>query len=162
MSTDVQPTNIHRVPPTPMLDGRASFAYLNGIAIVLSDIPKWTDKLVLEFIEHQATLAGCESGTSNITHFFGDIFGASHRKLIVDWIAQKGLQASPRTAMITESTLMRAALTAYSWLTKTEVKAFESKDVDALCKWSAHGSGVNPEEVKSALLACYKILGKTP
>ena len=154
------PSINRRVAPVALLDKRASFAYINGVAIVLSDIPKWTDALVLEFIEQQAELAGNESAIANITHFFGDVFGASHRKMIVDWIEKKGLKPSARTAMVTDSTLMRAALTAYSWLTKTEAKAFQPSEIDALCQWITQNNGVNPAEVRKALLECYKLIGK--
>ena len=160
MAIDLPKIN-RRVAPVAMLQNKASFAYLNGVAIVISDIDKWTDSLFLEFIEEQANLAGNESAIANITHFFGDIFGASHRKLIVDWIEKKGLTASPRTALVTDSTLMRAALTAYSWLTKTEAKAFEPKDREAMCQWITQGTDISPAEVKTALETCYKLIGKS-
>lgn len=155
-----QPKINIRVEPVAMLNRRASFAYINGVAIVISDIDKWTDELVLEFIEEQAVLAGNQSAIANITHFFGEVFGASHRKLIVEWIAKKGLTASARTAMVTDSMLMRAALTAYSMLTKTRTKAFEPKEIVAMCKWVTEGTDVSPEEVKASLETCYKLIGK--
>jgi hypothetical protein len=149
-----------RVAPVAMLNRRASFAYINGIAIVISDIDKWTDELVLEFIEGQAVLAGNQSAIANITHFFGEVFGASHRKLIVEWIAKKGLTPSAKTAMVTDSVLMRAALTAYSMLTKTRAKAFEPKDMLAMCNWITEGTDISPDEVKTSLETCYKLIGK--
>lgn len=158
--TSEQPRINRRVAPVAMLNKRASFAYINGIAIVISNVDKWTDNLVMELLEDQAQLAGSESAIANITHFFGDIFGASHRKMIVEWIEKKGLTPSPRTAMVTDSTLMRAALTAYSWLTKTEAKAFEPKDSEVMCQWIVQGTGVNRAEVKTALETCYKLIGK--
>lgn len=158
--TTTQPEINRRVAPVTQLNKRASFAYINGIAIVISDVEKWSDSLVLEFIEEQATLADNKSAIANITHFFGDIFGASHRKLIVEWIEKKGLSPSPRTALVTNSAIMRAALTAYSWLTKTEAKAFEPNDKEAMCQWVTQGTGVNPAEIKTALETCYKLIGK--
>ncbi len=148
------------VPPQKMLNGRASFAYINGVAIVLSDVEKWDDVMVLNFIEDQAKLCDYQSAIANITHFFGDIFGASHRKLIVEWIEKNQLTASSRTALVTDSAIMRAALTAYSWLTKTETKAFDHKSRDAMCEWVTQSTDVNPAEVKTALDACYKLIGK--
>ena len=155
-----QPKINIRVAPVAMLNKRASFAYLNGIAIVISDVNKWTDELVLEFVEEQAKLAGNESAIANITHFFGEVFGAHHRKLIVDWIERKGLTPSAKTAMVTDSMLMRAALTAYSMLTKTRAKAFEPKDIVAMCQWITEGTDVSPNDVRASLEACYKLIGK--
>jgi hypothetical protein len=155
-----QPKINIRVAPVAMLNKRASFAYINGVAIVISDIDKWTDELVLEFVEAQAALAGNQSAIANITHFFGEVFGAAHRKLIVEWIEKKGLTPSARTAMVTDSMLMRAALTAYSMLTKTRAKAFEPKDIVAMCKWITEGTDVSPDEVRASLETCYQLIGK--
>lgn len=149
-----------RVTPRAMLNKRAAFAYIDGVAIVVSSIDKWDDKMVLEFIEEQAKAVGYISAVVNITHFFGEVFGASHRKLIVDWIGKNNLTASARTALVTDSAIMRAALTAYSWLTKTEGKAFDTKSRDAMCAWAVQNTSVNAAEVKKALEDCYKLIGK--
>lgn len=156
-----QPVKINRrVAPVAMLNKRASFAYINGIAIVLSDVNKWTDEMVIGFVEEQAKLADNQPAIANITHFFGEVFGANHRKMLVEWTEKKGLTPSARTAMVTDSVLMRAALTAYSMLTKTRTKAFVAKDVQAMCEWITEDTGVSPDEVKVALDSCYKLIGK--
>jgi hypothetical protein len=143
-----------------MLGGRASFAHQDGLAIVITDVEKWTDAEVMELINEQARLVGFVSARANITHFYGDIFGATHRKMIVDWIESNGLIASSRTALVTDSKIMRAALTAYAWLTKTESKAFELKDRKAMCEWITRDFGIDPAEIQVLLEACYKLLGK--
>lgn len=154
------PAITKRVPPTAMLNRRASFAYLNGIAIVISNVDKWTDEEVLAMLNEQKQLAGSISAIANVTHFFGEVFGARHRKMAVDWIESNGLKPSARTAMVTDSAFMRAALTAYSWLSKSEVKAFEPKDKAAMCKWICEGTGVAPDDVQSALETCYRLINK--
>jgi len=148
------------VNPLAMLNGRASFAHLGGVAIVLTDVAKWSDEEVMSLIQQQADLVGNVSAQGNITHFFGDIFGATHRKMIVDWIESSGLTPSSRTALVTDSKIMRAALTAYAWLTKSETKAFDMKDRQAMCEWITQGLQVSADEVKVALEACYKLIGK--
>lgn len=150
-----------RVSPLTMLGGRASFAYLNGVAIVVTDVKAWTDDDVMQLVNEQAKLVGFVSAKANITHFFGEVFGATHRRMIVDWIDANGMNPSSRTAMVTDSKIMRAALTAYSWLTKTESKAFEPKDRKAMCEWVASGLQVNPRELQADLEKCYSLLGKT-
>src|SRR6478752_6819460 len=145
-----------KVNPVVMLGGRASFAYQDGVAIVITDVQKWTDAEVMKMINEQAELVGHVSAQANITHFYGDIFGATHRKMIVDWIESNGLTASSRTAMVTDSKIMRAALTAYAWMTKTESKAFEVKDRQAMCEWIVRDMGVSAAEIKVLLESCYK------
>lgn len=149
-----------KVNPMLMLGGRASFAHQDGVAIVVTDVKNWSDAEVLELINEQAKLVGHVSAKANITHFYGDIFGATHRKLIVDWIEKSGLIASSRTALVTDSKIMRAALTAYAWLTKTESKAFELKDRRAMCEWIVRDMGVDAAEIKASVESCYKLLNK--
>ncbi|HSC76684.1 MAG TPA: STAS/SEC14 domain-containing protein [Pseudomonadales bacterium] len=156
-----KPANGKTVSPTTMLGGRASFAYLGGVAIVITDVQKWTDAEVMEMVNKQAELVGHVSAQANITHFYGDIFGATHRKMIVDWIESNGLKASSRTAMVTDSKIMRAALTAYAWMTKTESKAFELKDRQAMCEWIVRDMGIDAAEIKVLLESCYKLLNKS-
>lgn len=156
-----KPENGKTVNPVTMLGGRASFAHLGGVAIVITDVEKWSDTEVMELVTKQAELVGYVSARANITHFFGDIFGATHRKMIVEWIESSGFNPSSRTALVTDSKIMRAALTAYAWLTKTESRAFEFKDRKAMCEWITQGLEVNADEVLAALESCYKLLGKS-
>lgn len=150
-----------KVNPMLMLGGRASFAHQDGVAIVITDVEKWSDAEVMELVNEQAKLVGHVSARANITHFYGDIFGATHRKMIVDWIESNGLIASSRTALVTDSKIMRAALTAYAWLTKTESKAFELKDRKAMCEWVTRDLGTDAVEIQIALESCYKLLNKS-
>lgn len=149
-----------RVPPTLMLGNQVAFAYINGIAIVISTVGKWTDSMVIELLDQQSQLVGNRSSAASITHFYGEVFGAHHRKMIVDWMERKNLSSAPRTALVTDSPVMRAAMTAFSWLTKTEAKPFDMGSRDALCDWVTQGTGIPPAEVRTALDACYRLLGK--
>lgn len=156
---DMTPFNKH-VPPTAMLGNQAAFAYVNGISIVISKVDKWTDEMVLELLDHQSRLVENRSSAASITHFFGEVFGASHRKLIVDWMERKKLPSARRTALVTDSAIMRAAMTAFSWLTKTEAKSFEAGKRDAMCEWVVQDTGIKPADVKAALEGCYRLIGK--
>ena len=156
---DMTPYN-KRVPPTPMLANQAAFAYINGISIVVTKVEKWTDDMVLELLDHQSRLVENRTSAASITHFFGEVFGARHRKLIVEWMESKNLPSARRTALVTDSAIMRAAMTAFSWLTKTEAKSFEPGKRDAMCEWVTQDTGINPAEIKNALTACYRLIGK--
>lgn len=156
---DMTPFKKH-VAPTAMLNNQAAFAYVNGIAIVVSKVEKWTDKMVIDLLDEQARLVENRSSAASVTHFYGEVFGANHRKLIVEWMGKKGLPSARRTALVTDSAIMRAAMTAFSWLTKTEAKSFEPAKRDAMCEWVTQDTGIKPTEVKAALEACYKLIGK--
>ena len=156
---DMTPYKKH-VAPTPMLENQVAFAYVNGIAIVVSKVEKWTDKMVIDLLDEQAKLVEDRSSAASITHFFGEVFGASHRKLIIEWMAKKNLPSARRTALVTDSAVMRAAMTAFSWLTKTETKSFEPAKKDAMYTWVTQDTGIQPGDIKTALEACYKLIGK--
>jgi len=149
-----------RVPPTAMLENRVSFAYINGVSLVVSNIAKWDDAMVMRVLDEQSRLVGNISSISNITHFFGDVFGAHHRKMIVQWMEKNNLAPAERAAMVTDSSIMRAALTAYSWLSKTETKAFLPNDRPAMCEWVCKNTDAKPTDILAALETCYKLIGK--
>jgi len=159
----VQYGNKRRTPPTAVLGGRGALAYVDDVAIMVTNVEKWTDADVIQLLEESARLGGRITAPAAVTHFFGETLGgaASQRKMIVEWMKDNDIEPTPRTLTITESALMRAALMAYSWLTKTEMKAFASKDMAAAYTWVTRDLDTKPEDVKVAVEGCYKLLGKT-
>jgi hypothetical protein len=151
-----------RIPPTVVLGGRAALAYVDDVAIMVTNVEKWTDADVISLMEDSARLGGRITAPAAITHFFGETLGgaASQRKMIVEWMKSNNIDPTPRTITMTDSALMRAALMAYSWLTKTEMKAFAFKD-EAAYIWLTRDLDTKPADVKAALEGCYKLLGKT-
>lgn len=150
------------VPPTAALNGRAALAYVDDVAIMITAVEKWTDKDIVQLMEESAHLGKCITAPAAITHFLGETLGASasQRKLVVDWMANNNIDPTPRTITMTDSTLMRAALTAYSWLTKTEMKAFAAKDLPTACQWLVRDLDTNADDVVQAVQGCYALLGK--
>ena len=151
-----------RVPPTKVLNGKAALAYVDDVAIMITTIEKWTDKDIVQLMEESARLGKRVTAPAAITHFMGETLGAaaSQRKLVVDWMATNNIDPTPRTITMTDSALIRAALTAYSWLTKTEMKAFAQKDLLTGCQWLVRDLETKPEDVIQAVQDCYKLLGK--
>lgn len=153
-----------RIPPTAVLGKRAALAYVDDVAIMITAVEKWTDADVLQLMEESARIGNRTTSPAAITHFFGETLGgsASQRKLIVDWMQSNNIEPTPRTITLTDSALMRAALLAYSWLTKTEMKAFAAKDLEAGCQWLVKDLDAPVADVIHAVEGCYKLLGKTP
>ena len=158
----IQYGNKRRVPATAVLGGRGALAYVDDVAIMVTNVEKWKDADVIQLLEESAHLGGRITAPAAVTHFFGETLGgaASQRKMIVDWMKDNDIEPTPRTLTITDSALMRAALMAYSWLTKTEMKAFSSTDMKAAYIWVTRDLDTNPEDVKVAVESCYKLLGK--
>jgi len=152
-----------RVPPTKVLNGKGALAYVDDVAIMITTIEKWTEKDIIQLMEESARLGKCITAPAAITHFMGETLGAaaSQRKLVVDWMANNNVDPTPRTITMTDSALIRAALTAYSWLTKTEMKAFAAKDLQAGCEWLVRDLDTRADDVVQSVKGCYKLLGKT-
>ena len=152
-----------RVPPTTVMQGKVALAYIDDVAIMVTSIAKWTDADVIKLLEESARLGKKISAPAAVTHFLGETLGsaASQRKMIVDWMKQNDVEPTPRTITITESALMRAALLAYSWMTKTEIKAFAPKDLSEACIWATRDLETRANDVRAAVEGCYKLLGKT-
>lgn len=153
---------VSNVTPTALLNGRVGFAIVNGVGIMIMNVDKWSDADVIQLMQDSSRLGNRTTAPSNISHFYGDIFSASQRKLIVDWLAHEGIAPSPRSATLTDSRIMRAALVAYSWLTKTEAKAFLPEDRHGVAEWAANGLMAQPAAIKTAMETCYRLIGKTP
>lgn len=151
-----------KIPPTAIMQGTVALAYVDDVAIMVTNIAKWTDADVIKLLEESARLGKKISAPAAVTHFLGETLGgaASQRKMIVDWMKQNDVEPTPRTTTITDSALMRAALLAYSWMTKTEIKAFAPKDLSEACIWATRDLETRPDDVKAAVEGCYKLLGK--
>jgi hypothetical protein len=151
-----------RIPPTAILGGRGALAYVDDVAIMVTNVEKWTDADVIKLLEESARLGNRISAPAAVTHFLGETLGgaASQRKMIVEWMEKNNIDPTPRTITLTDSALMRAALTAYSWITKTEMKAFAPKELAGACDWATRDLDTQADDVRVAVEGCYKLLKK--
>ena len=158
----VQYGHKRRVAPVAVLGGRVALAYIDDVAIMVTNVEKWTDADIIKLLEDSARIGGGVTAPAAITHFFGETLGgaASQRKMIVDWMKDNDIEPTPRTATMTDSALIRAALMAYSWLTKTEMKAFAPKDIAAMYAWVTRDLDTQAADVQVMLEGCYKLIGK--
>lgn len=149
------------IAPTILLNGKACYAQVNDVTMFVNDVKKWKDEEVIDFLEQIAKIGNHTSPPANIAIFLGDVFDAGQRKMATEWNQAQGFPPAKRITMISDSMLIRGALTAYSWLTKVEAKAFAMKDSDAMCKWITEGLVATPQDVKSNLADCFKKIGAT-
>lgn len=147
------------LPPTLVLHGRASFAYVTDVSVAVIDVPTWTDALIDEYLVELTTLGERAVARASLTRFLGEVPGAAHRRRIADWLEREGLTGSLRSCVLTDSALMRGAMTAYGWLTNTEVRAFLPRELDTACRFLCEGCVATPEQVRRAVLGCHAKLG---
>ena len=150
------------VQPASILGGKAVIAFVGDVSILLTNSPMWTPVDIKGVLEETIRLGGLRSNVRAFTHHFGEIFGAdaTQRKQLVEWQAAHKVPPVERVINISDSAVMRAAMTAYSWMTKTNAKAFKSTEIDTACRWLTEGCDTSPEKVHAMVLACYKLMGK--
>ena len=151
----------HHIPPTSLFNGKAATAHINDVSIVLSKVHNWSDEQVKALLEELAQNGQGVTPPANIVIFLGDVFNAGQRRMATEWSNEKGFPPADRITMISDSILIRGAMTAYSWMTKSTAKAFAMKDSTAMCQWITQGMIAQPEPVKESLAACFKLVGET-
>ncbi len=148
------------VKPTLLLNGKACFARINDVTIMVNDVQKWNNELVLEYLNEMAKVGDGVSVPASVAVYLGDGFDTGQRKLAAKWAEEKGFEPTKRITMISDSLLIRGSLTAYSWLTKTEAKAFAMKDHVVMCDWITQGRIAKAADIHAALVSSFKMLGK--
>ena len=82
-----------KIPPTKIMQGRVALAYVDDVAIMITDVAKWSDADVIQLLEESARLGKRVTAPGAITHFLGETLGgaASQRKMIVDWMEKNNI-----------------------------------------------------------------------
>lgn len=148
------------VTPRTLFEGRVAYAYVADVSITLFDMPAWSDANVVRLMEETTHLGEHVTAVGALSQFHGAMFNSHQRKLIVDWLAQNKLVASARNALLTDSAMMRGALTAFAWITQSETKAFDPKETATACAWITRGLKARPGEVEAAFVQCSQLLGR--
>jgi hypothetical protein len=149
------------VPPTSLLNNRVAVAFIDNVGLLMTTVEAWSNEELITVMEQCAEIGGRIENPSVLTHYFGEPYGgkASHRKILMDWQTANNIPPTIRVATLTDSVIMRGALTAYSWIAKTQVKPFKTAELDDACQWITTGENVSAEKIKEAALGCYRILG---
>ena len=148
------------IAPVMVLNGRGCVALVNDVSIHLTKIDQWTDKDVIQWLEDTSRICGHISPPANIAVFLGAVLNASQRKLATQWVDKNNLEQAKRITMISDSILIRGALTGYSWITGSKIKAFSMQDSDAMCEWIARGQIAEPHIIKTTLKESFSKLNQ--
>ena len=150
------------IPPQTLLNDQVCIAFVDNVLILLTSVERWTESdnefLMEKFIE----VGGIIEKPSLLCHYFGEPYGgkASHRKQLADWQEARGINPTERIASLTDSVLMRGAMTAYSWIVKTEVKPFKPDDLITACNWLVEGQDTSAESIINTYESCRLLLEK--
>ncbi len=153
---------MHERAPTLMLDGRASYAYVERTTLSVVNVSRWSVAEVERYIRESIRL-GTKSGTAaSVSHFLGEIPGAAERKRITEIMKEEGVQTSLRTVLLADSALLRGVATAWAWLTNAEARAVAPEARRAGIEWAVAGTDANVDRIEHTLIECYRLLGVEP
>lgn len=146
--------------PTSLLEGQLAFAQVSGVSLMVSRIPRWTPENMEAFIAASFRLTGgMTKPRANVTHFLGDTPGPTIRKTMVAVMTKLGVQAAPRTAVLTDSAVLRNMMIAWTWLTNADARSFAPKARREALLWAADGDVASVDAMENAFLACYRLIG---
>lgn len=142
------------IAPRRITQDKVAFAFLDEVSVSVSNVAHWSDELVVQLLVEMTTLADRAVATASLIDFRGEVLGPRQRKITVEWLERERLSGTARTCIITESPLVRGAMTAYAWLTRTDAAAFSRAEALAACQWSAKGASVDPKRLLAAYQEC--------
>lgn len=146
--------------PTLLVSGTIAFAQVENVSLIVSTLPKWTRENTEDFI------MGCERVTglvhaprANVTHFIGDAPGPITRKHMLEVLERIGQKPAPRSAVLTDSSMLRQMMIAWTWLTGADARAFPPGERREALEWAGAEVPYAVAGMESALIACYRALG---
>lgn len=126
------------MPLRGLLGGRAAFGVTRGVAILVADLGEWTEEVAETIFRETMSVSGGELHNLLRVH---PVPNAKMRRVLADLQAEHSpvIAGGRRMAIVTDSSLMRGAMTAFRWFTGDDVQGFSSTDVENASAWVADG-----------------------
>lgn len=144
------------------LGGNCYFRQIDSIGISVCIARKITDEEWQQYLLGGLRIAQALGAPPRVSLacFEGDIPDARQRRMLVEHLAEHRLPAMERAAMITDSALVRGALTAFGWLVpKTTLRAFRPVDLGAALDWLSQGAQFDRDLAAEAWREGRRLLG---
>jgi hypothetical protein len=119
-----------------------------------------TDTHIRDYMKVVIAAARGEWARVSLSYFAHDVPNARQRQIIVDELKRNGVPHPERTAILTDSALMRGALTAYSWLTGSDARSCAVADRRQALVWLAEKAPFDVDEALGALEECFRAVGR--
>ncbi|MFK7988237.1 MAG: hypothetical protein AB8I08_19610 [Sandaracinaceae bacterium] len=136
------------IAPTRILGGRGAFGVRRDVSVVLLDIEVWS---VRDADQLFADTAGPPAKHSLIQYVRSDP-GPEVRRRLAELHADLERNAprigESRYGLVTDSALMRGAITAWRWMTDANLRGFATTDVASAFEWMVETDAHTPELVR--------------
>jgi hypothetical protein len=150
------------VKPTRLVEGNVGYALVEGVSIVISKVPSWTVAVVESFLQDTLRLSRNERTFGTLTHYFGEVPGPRARKQMLDFMEQRSVIMAKRSVLLTDSAVLRGVVTAWSWVSNTDARAFEPGARRRALEWMAEGKLIDFERIERTIAECYGLIGMKP
>lgn len=120
------------------MDDQVVIAFVEDVVITMIYVETWTNEFAERLYAESTPLTNANPHT--ITRIYGGEPGASARKRVAELQAELEARIpheSRRVAVLTDSVVVRGAMTALRWLTGDQMNGFATNDVHAAAAWVA-------------------------
>lgn len=121
------------------MDGLACYAVDGDVCVLVFNIQEWTLPMVEQLYRDTGAL-GAPTPHSLIHHMGADPGPAARRQLVErqrELERRNPFEGDRRIAVVTDSTVTRAVMTAWRWLTNSNMDGFRVEDAQAAAAWVA-------------------------
>lgn len=137
-------------------------ARVGPLAVNVNASKTLRDAEVREYMDAVVAAAKGEYARVSLSYFVHQVPNASQRQIILAAMHEHALPPLERTAVLTDSALMRGALTAYSWFSRSDSSPFAVADRQKALVWLAERAPFDVDEGMTALDGCFRALGIVP
>jgi hypothetical protein len=134
-------------------------ARVGPLAVNVNVERKITDAHIRDYMRATLEAARGNWARVSLSYFAHDVPNARQRQIIVDELKSHGAPAPDRTALLTDSAMMRGALTAFSWVIRSDTGAFSVIDRRKALVWLAERVPFDVGEGLEALEECFRVVG---
>lgn len=125
--------------PRLIVNDQIAIAFIGGVVILVIRIDEWTVEFAEQLYAESTVLTGANPHT--LTRVEGTAPGPAVRKRLAELQGeldgQIQMDEARRVAILTDSALVRGAMTAMRWITGDELRGFAADELEAAAAWAA-------------------------
>jgi hypothetical protein len=139
---------------------RIVHARLGKLSLNVFNLAQLTNEAWVTYLEGTLRVADGDFASVTLVHFVEASSTSAHRKLAADFLRSRGIPDLERIALMTDSDMLRGALTAYGWLQPKLVhRAFAPPDYPRALAWLAEAAEFDRASAAAVWRSAYLTAG---
>lgn len=115
--------------------GLLAVAHTGGLCVIVTRIRRWTTDGTLRFLDRTIESAEGDLAGATLVQHLGAHHDAAQRRLMVDRMKALRIPIKSRVAVLTEDPVLRAAVTAWRWISGADTAAFSPDRGSDAVRW---------------------------